>query len=501
VPTTSSVPEPSTSNGFGRKADEMKKASSLARPLVQAKPRDAVPATAADAILGEPIIPLSVSSARRREREASLAPEGLDELDGESPEAMAAKDPLATHLWRVYAKAKSGLPNGARMENLTWRMMSLKLNKQRAAEAQAAAAAAEAQAQAQAEHVSPIAKQPHQEKAFQQAAAEEERGRRGRSIGNSASPEDDFADMDWRKQSRSRSRAPVSMAGGMDWRAQSRSRSRAPNARISLPRGGAGFQLPQYIESSESLASASRTDVYAYQPRSSTSATFPASPDRKASRQNIAPSSSEFDNYGSIEATLKQLIASTESSAQRPKSKSPPSARGPTPVSTPAAQVPTTPSTAFAYVAPTPLPTATTSWQQSAQYSQPTSFLPPDFSQPYETLAAPAQAVTADSSSSRSQDSISRSIEAYLNSLNYPSAHIDLHTQRHVGSIPGLFDEQGLKHNQHAEYGFLPKLVRKTSFDASYPAQLAQLQQKKQKKKTKASATTVSLSGFPHDVR
>ena len=110
----------------------------------------------------------------------------------------------------------------------------------------------------------------------------------------------------------------------------------------------------------------------------------------------------------------------------------------------------------------------------------------------------PTQPVASDSSSSRSQDSISRSIEAYLASLNYPSAHIDMHTSKHVGSIPGLFDEQGLKHNQHAEYGFLPKLVRKTSFDASYPAQLAHMQQKQKKPRSGHAsvrcATLYSLS-------
>ena len=37
------------------------------------------------------------------------------------------KDPLATKVWRMYTKAKDTLPNGARMENLTWRMMAMTL--------------------------------------------------------------------------------------------------------------------------------------------------------------------------------------------------------------------------------------------------------------------------------------------------------------------------------------------------------------------------------------
>lgn len=68
----------------------------------------------------------------RRERESSLAPTSSLLQNEDTPEAMAAKDPLSTHLWRLYAKSKAGLPDGARMENLTWRLMSLKLNKQKA---------------------------------------------------------------------------------------------------------------------------------------------------------------------------------------------------------------------------------------------------------------------------------------------------------------------------------------------------------------------------------
>lgn len=41
-----------------------------------------------------------------------------------------AADPLATQVWKAYAKAKDGLPNGPRMENLTWRLMHLTLKKQ-----------------------------------------------------------------------------------------------------------------------------------------------------------------------------------------------------------------------------------------------------------------------------------------------------------------------------------------------------------------------------------
>ena len=47
------------------------------------------------------------------------------------PAALAKEDPLATQIWRMYAKQRDQLPNAARMENLTWRLMSLTLRKQR----------------------------------------------------------------------------------------------------------------------------------------------------------------------------------------------------------------------------------------------------------------------------------------------------------------------------------------------------------------------------------
>ena len=51
-------------------------------------------------------------------------------LDADSPEGMAKKDPLATQIWKVYARGRDTMPNGQRMENLTWRLMHLTLKKQ-----------------------------------------------------------------------------------------------------------------------------------------------------------------------------------------------------------------------------------------------------------------------------------------------------------------------------------------------------------------------------------
>jgi hypothetical protein len=47
------------------------------------------------------------------------------------------KDPLSSQVWRMYTRAKDTLPNGSRMENLTWRMMAMTLHKKKLEEEKA----------------------------------------------------------------------------------------------------------------------------------------------------------------------------------------------------------------------------------------------------------------------------------------------------------------------------------------------------------------------------
>jgi hypothetical protein len=49
--------------------------------------------------------------------------------DVESPEQMQKDDPLGTQIWKLYSRAKTQLPNAERMENLTWRLMSVNLKR------------------------------------------------------------------------------------------------------------------------------------------------------------------------------------------------------------------------------------------------------------------------------------------------------------------------------------------------------------------------------------
>ena len=69
----------------------------------------------------------------------SLFPAWKDDIGGEEdlddPEEMQKKDPLATQIWKLYARTKKSLPNQKRMENLTWRMMAMTLHRKRQEEA------------------------------------------------------------------------------------------------------------------------------------------------------------------------------------------------------------------------------------------------------------------------------------------------------------------------------------------------------------------------------
>lgn len=50
-------------------------------------------------------------------------------LESDSPEEMQKQDPLGTQIWKLYHKTKGQLPNSERLENLSWRMMSMNLRR------------------------------------------------------------------------------------------------------------------------------------------------------------------------------------------------------------------------------------------------------------------------------------------------------------------------------------------------------------------------------------
>jgi len=61
-------------------------------------------------------------------RSIALSPTDACQCD---PEQLAKDDPLATQVWKMYARTKANLPHAQRMENLTWRMMALALKKRK----------------------------------------------------------------------------------------------------------------------------------------------------------------------------------------------------------------------------------------------------------------------------------------------------------------------------------------------------------------------------------
>ncbi|KAI7615019.1 hypothetical protein KC343_g10266 [Hortaea werneckii] len=52
------------------------------------------------------------------------------------PEEMSKNDPLGAQIWKLYHKTKGQLPNSERLENLTWRMMSMNLRRKELAKQQ-----------------------------------------------------------------------------------------------------------------------------------------------------------------------------------------------------------------------------------------------------------------------------------------------------------------------------------------------------------------------------
>jgi hypothetical protein len=54
---------------------------------------------------------------------------------GQCDPQLVKDDPHTTKVWKMYARTKANLPHAQRMENLTWRMMTLALQKQKDDEA------------------------------------------------------------------------------------------------------------------------------------------------------------------------------------------------------------------------------------------------------------------------------------------------------------------------------------------------------------------------------
>ncbi|KAL0141855.1 hypothetical protein V8B55DRAFT_1070820 [Mucor lusitanicus] len=112
--------------------NELKKKGALDRTAAALSPKTPPAVTAA--LLSDSLFP-------PRKPKAMIEDSDEEDSDAEDDKKGKKEDPLATQVWRLYTKAKDTLPNGSRLENLTWRMMAMTLNKKKKAEAEAAEAA------------------------------------------------------------------------------------------------------------------------------------------------------------------------------------------------------------------------------------------------------------------------------------------------------------------------------------------------------------------------
>ncbi|MCO5589559.1 hypothetical protein L7F22_043527 [Adiantum nelumboides] len=424
---------------------------------------------------------------RARSGSADLDALDGDELGNGDPDEMAKKDPLATQVWKMYAKQKATLANGARMENLTWRMMAMTLRKKKEQERLEAAAelngvtdlqtpssergrtssftddsvglslptspntAVSQIASRRASGSSEDAKHGQNTADISRAALkghlqslssisgntpesanvsfvptinkgktrfaevvqhEEERGRRGRSsrtpdssgTGTGTNPDED-ALMEWRAKSKSRSRSRSVSA--MDWRGASRSRSRAPASGLNT------IEDETFNEFSQSLPSAAGFNL------SDLVALGGQFPDFSS----MGPLS--FDTGADPQASGVDNLTDQQQSNVPPEQIS---------------------------------RMARKAHMQQAFKSAAHSDLFDSYT------AGPAPPLTAGLDDRNvpffyggRKSSMDMSSIGAANLLGAPLSTL--------GSIPGIADYIGHSANQHPEYGFLPRLVRKTSFD------------------------------------
>ncbi|KAJ3724449.1 hypothetical protein C8R42DRAFT_661829 [Lentinula raphanica] len=171
----------------------------------------------------------------------------------------AKDDPLATQVWKMYARTRAGLPHKQRMENITWRMMSMALKRGDILES-------DPKGEDQSldmyllngqlpEDVENSSESPPVKVEEKDPIIADERGRRkdkgkdrvrvvgfdGTNQDEEPASNDEVVPMDWRAISRSRSRL------SMDWRPTSRSRSRPPETTSSASTfsgiNGIGFDM------------------------------------------------------------------------------------------------------------------------------------------------------------------------------------------------------------------------------------------------------------------
>lgn len=87
------------------------------------------PATSIDGILDLSLEDEAVRKGVLRQTYFPAWKNDSGDINETSPEDMQQRDPLQLEVWKLYSKAKTQLPNADRMQNLTWRMMSMNLRR------------------------------------------------------------------------------------------------------------------------------------------------------------------------------------------------------------------------------------------------------------------------------------------------------------------------------------------------------------------------------------
>jgi GATA-binding protein len=104
----------------------------LVGPLKEIAQSSSPPSNIASHLLADSLFPPRKPKKAVGDEMDESDPDENEGSDSDDSTSGKKKDPLATQVWRMYTKAKDTLPNGSRLENLTWRMMAMTLNKKKA---------------------------------------------------------------------------------------------------------------------------------------------------------------------------------------------------------------------------------------------------------------------------------------------------------------------------------------------------------------------------------
>ncbi|WFD49444.1 Sodium- and chloride-dependent GABA transporter 1 [Malassezia furfur] len=402
------------------------------------------------------------------------------DVDDDEPETLARNDPLATQVWRMYAKQRDQLPNAARMENLTWRLMSLTLRRQRDQKSGAATEPASARSSAPPSGPSTTTATPMEatlsapgttgaSPASAPAARKRDLSpvemRRGRNQtvrpleGGAIPPRDAFVGHGRRPglgpRSRSRSLSMMDVDRGTFARSHSRNRSMydhafggaVPPAVDSIYEGHSPLQMPGHAAAAMASSVAGMSgEQHAFD---HALALAHAGPHAGMGAQGAHLFDPLYAPLGSGNASDAAHAASQAAAAGAFHTPSPQASGAGSHAST-------------AVTAPTPVSATVSGAHAGSAEHLRTSFEKAAFNNLFDSTEA--HTWTAASPLEEHAHYV-MAMSARRGQLPGDRDDQFLAQTTHLDSVPGIDDYVSHEANQHPEYGFLPRLVRKTSFD------------------------------------